>query len=122
MPLLIVFIRPIIVALLLGAAAVATQAVDSDVVPQSAAATASVSELIGPSVTVEVLESRIKEVSAYDGLLAERLLWIRSAPPMGMAALTSLPYPMLWFGCLPRPIGGRWGMCCSMRPSIHHRG
>lgn len=31
-------------------------------------------------------------VGAYDSLLAEKLLWIRSEPPMGMATLSGLPY------------------------------
>lgn len=60
----IAFIFPLIVALLLGTAVVAAQDVDSEVAPESATATESVSALIASAVTVAVLESRVKEVES----------------------------------------------------------
>jgi potassium efflux system protein len=37
-----------------------------------------------------------KIVEDYDGFLAERLLWVRSAPPVGLDAITGLPRGLAW--------------------------
>jgi potassium efflux system protein len=44
----------------------------------------------------EAARQLIEAVTEYDAFLAERLLWVRSAPPVDLATLTGLPGALIW--------------------------
>nr|WP_242445780.1 hypothetical protein [Chromatium okenii] len=43
-------------------------------------------------------EQVVQIATAYDAFLAERLLWVRSAPAVSLDTLTGLPTALLWLG------------------------